>query len=277
MAHRAVGPAQGMKMKEPDYSDLLVKFELDNIPDYYKEYYGNKRHNFFATIQQFPYLWACYLSLDKIWQSEFETIENIGDPSLMFPMILYISGHAKGRVAFELGCSACLAEARSILRDAIEATAHGHRLASNPDLIPVWLKKDEDDTTRKLYKQQFEENKAERLFNGLSELHKLWRQFSEFGSHTNLNSLVERFEIKTTDTHLQYKCNYTGSRPEILIPALFEMILTFHQMEAALFRVCEGRLKLALNIPGMRRDFEAEKERVRRRIITEFKIKPPGR
>jgi len=83
-------------------ADVLVKFERDNIPPYYKEYYGNKRHNFFATIQQFPYLWRCYISLDEIWQREFEVMRDLRDPSLMFPLTVYMSGHAKMRVAFEV-------------------------------------------------------------------------------------------------------------------------------------------------------------------------------
>ena len=263
-------------MNEPTENDLLVKFEQNNIPAYYKDYYRNKRHNFCVTIQKMPYLWNCYLSLDKIWEQEFEAMQNLSDPSLMFPMTLYMSGHAKMRIAFELGCSACLAEAHSILRDAIEAVAHGHRLALNPPLIEVWLKKDDDEMASKSYKQEFEYEKADRLFKDLKELHELWKRFSEFGSHTNLNSMAERFRIETTATHLQYKCNYTGSQPEILGPALFEMILAFNFMEAALFRVCESRLKLDLKIPGMRRAFDGEKEQVRRRIITTLKIKQPS-
>ena len=194
----------------------------------------------------------------------------------MLPMILFMTGHAKMRIAFELGCSACLAEAHSILRDAIEATAHGHRLALNPNLIKVWLEKEENAATHKTYEREFVEHKATQLFKDLKELYGLWKRFSEFGSHTNLNSVVERFGIQTTATHLQYKCNYTGSEPEILTPALFEMILTFHLMEVALFRVCESRLKLDLDIPTMRQTFDREKERVRRHIITTFKIKPPS-
>ena len=32
---------------------LLHKFEIDNIPTQYREYYGIKRNNFFASIQGF--------------------------------------------------------------------------------------------------------------------------------------------------------------------------------------------------------------------------------
>ena len=236
-----------------DPTDVLVKFEKDNIPAYYQEYYSNKRHNLFATIQQFPSLVHCYFSLDEIWLREFECMQTLKDPNLMFPLTLYMSGHAKMRIAFELGGSACLAEARSILRDAIEATAHGHRLALHPELGTVWLKKDDDAQSFMVYKQEFEEHKEQRLFEGLNELYRMWKRFSELGSHTNINAIAERFGTETTATHLQFKCNYTGSKPGILAPALFEMILAFNLMEAALFRVCEGRLRLDIRIPEMRK------------------------
>ena len=253
-------------MREPIESDLLLKIEQEIIPSYYKEYYKNKRHNFFATIQQFSYLWDCYISLDKIWQREFETMENLTDPNLHFPLTLYMSAHAKMRVAFELACSACLAEAHSVLRDAVEATAHGHRLALNPHLLEVWLRKDNDEVASKRYKQEFEEQKATRLFDGLPRLHVLWKQYSELGSHTNVYSMAGRFQAKRTDTHLQFMCNYTGGRPEVLAPALCEMILTFYHMEIALYEVCESRLKLDFEISQMRSKFHDEQERARYRI-----------
>jgi hypothetical protein len=37
----------------PTADDLLLPFEPQNFPAEYKEYYGLKRNNFFATIQKF--------------------------------------------------------------------------------------------------------------------------------------------------------------------------------------------------------------------------------
>jgi hypothetical protein len=78
------------------------------------------------------------------------------------------------------------------LRDAIESAAHGHRLASDPQLLKVWIEKNDSEAGKKVFKQEFEYNKAMQLFDGLPGLHKLWGQFSEFGSHTNINSITNR-------------------------------------------------------------------------------------
>jgi hypothetical protein len=45
---------------EPKETDLLVTFEIQNIPKSYKTYYIVKRNNFFSSIQRFPEMWQYY-------------------------------------------------------------------------------------------------------------------------------------------------------------------------------------------------------------------------
>jgi len=255
--------------------DLLVEFEQAQIPLHYKSYYMNKRYNFFATIRQFSYLWNCYMLLEKILSRDFEVMMELRDPKLMFPMVLFMNGHAKMRVAFELGSAGCLSEAYSILRDAIESVAHGNRIAADPALLKPWVEKNDGKTALEAFKKEFEHNKAMRLFDGLPELHRLWRENSEFGSHTNLNSIVERFKIEKTATHLQYLLNYCGAEPKIAVMALFDMIHAFEQMENVIFELCQERLKLDLELPTMRAQFAQEKEKVRTHIIQTYSVQRP--
>jgi hypothetical protein len=234
-------------IQEPTENDLLVEFERQHIPEHYKSYYLPKRHNLFATIRQFPYIWNCFMHLDKIVLREFEVMQRLRDPNLMLPMMLLMNAHSKIRVAFELSCCTCLPEAHSIMRDAIESAAHGHRLASDPVLLKTWIEKNDSDAARKIFSREFEHEKSTRLFDGLPELHRLWKQFSEFGSHTNINSIVSRFLIRQTATDLQYQLNYVGvGDPKILVLALFEMILVFGEIERMLFKLVETRWRLAV-------------------------------
>jgi hypothetical protein len=59
----------------PPETDLLVPFEIQNIPEKYREYYKVKRNNFFASIQNFPEMWRYYLLLDTIWLREFDDLK----------------------------------------------------------------------------------------------------------------------------------------------------------------------------------------------------------
>ena len=266
--------------RDPTEQDLLVEFERNLLAEpgdqRYKEYYVNKRHNLFTTIQRFPYLWKCFTQLDRILVREFSNTERLGQPHLMFPMVLFMNAHSKMRIAFELGCCTCLPEAHSILRDSIESAAHAHRLASDPQLLKPWIEKNDSEAAKKVFKHEFEYNKATQLFDGLPELHKLWGQFSEFGSHTNINSIVSRFVITQTGTDLQYELHYLGGDPKVLVPALFEMIIAFSLIERTLFNLARTRLELDPELVDMRAKFDKEKEAARALVIKTFGISPPS-
>lgn len=159
-------------------TDVLVSFELQNLPDEFREYYKIKRVNFFASIQNFRFIWNVFLLLDEIWVREFSDFGSVRDVNQMFPLTLYKNAHCKVRLAAELGFSTCVAEAYSIMRDAVESCVHAHRLIGDPQLAAVWLGKDEGKTGYDAYRETFEREKKQRLFAGLGELHDLWTQFS---------------------------------------------------------------------------------------------------
>jgi hypothetical protein len=156
----------------------LVKFEIDNIPAPYREYYGAKRSNFFASIQNFREMWDFYIKLDAVWLRGFADLYVARDPNGMFPLMLYINAHAKIRAAMELAFGGCMSEARSILRDAVEFVAHGHAMVNDPELQKKWLSKNDDAAGLKAFKDAFERHKKEGVFKGLDELHKTWGDLS---------------------------------------------------------------------------------------------------
>ena len=261
----------------PRENDLLVPFEIQNIPAEYREYYAIKRNNFFASIQGFREMWEYYLRLDAIWMREFEDLKIARDPNRMFPLLLYFNAHAKIRVAIELGFSGCMAEARSILRDAIEFVAHAHQMTNDPELQKTWLSKNDGKAALEAFRDAFERHKREGLFEGLDELHKTWGQLSETGSHANINAMADRFVQIRSDTHIEFRLNYTGvedSRMWAL--GLFSMLLASATMEQIFFNDYEGRVKLDHQVVRMRGEFEKYKEQLRQTLIRRYKVEPPG-
>jgi hypothetical protein len=264
-------------MRDPTENDLLVDFERQQIPEHYKSYYLPKRHNLRATIEQFPYIWNCFMRLDEIVQREFDGIQRLRNPNLMLPIVLLMNAHSKVRVAFELSCSTCVPEGHSILRDAIESAAHGNRLASDPQLVKAWIKKNDSEAAKKVFSQEFEDKKAIRLFDTLPELHRLWKQFSEFGSHININSILSKFVVSQTNTDLQFQLNYSGivdAKQFALV--LFEMVLVFAEIEKVIFKLTKDRLQFDHELVDMRDRFAKEKESVRQHIIKTFDVQRPS-
>jgi hypothetical protein len=93
---------------EPKESDLLVPFEIQNLPKDYKEYYLIKRNNLFSSIQGFPALWKYYTMLDDIWLREISDLKPPGNVAQFFPLMLYINAHAKIRISIELASTLCI-------------------------------------------------------------------------------------------------------------------------------------------------------------------------
>jgi len=262
---------------KPEETDLLVPFEIATIPESYREYYRTKRNNFFASVQRFGDLWKYYILLDEIWLLEFNDLKPARDPARMFPLALYFNAHAKIRVAIELAFSGCLAEARSILRDAIEFVAHAHAMLQDVNLQTIWLKKNDDEAALKAFRQAFEHQKGKALFKGLEELYEIWKQLSETGSHANLNALSDRFRQLATNRQIEFRVIYSGAEPRMWALSIFSMLLTCFTMERTLYSDYRDRLQLDDRLVRLREEFEAYKEGLRRTLIIRYQVKPPKR
>jgi hypothetical protein len=115
------------------------------------------------------------------------------------------------------------------------------------------------------------------LFDGLPELHKLWKQFSEFGSHININSIISKFVVSQTDTDMQFQLNYSGvADAKVFAMVLFEMVLVFGEIEKVILKLAKDRLQFDHELLDMRSRFEKEKEDVRQHIIKTFHVQPPS-
>lgn len=262
--------------KAPQESDLLVPLESQILPDDYKEYLKTKRNNFFATIQKFPGMWKYYMHLDHIWSREFGIMETARDFDRMFPLLLYFNAHAKIRVSIELAFSGCMAEARSIMRDAIEFVAHAHTMMGDAELQKIWLSKRDDAAALEAFKDAYERNKKAGVFNGLDELHRSWGQLSETGSHATISAICERFRSVKSDKHVEFRLNYCGLDEPNWALSLFSLLLSCFTMEQTFHGDCKTRLQFDETLIRMRAEFEQLKEQTREEMKIRYKLEPPS-
>jgi len=261
---------------EPQETDFLVKFEIDNIPAEYRDYYRVKRNNLFARIEGFPALWRLYIQLDEIWMREFSDLQRPREIHSMLPLLCCMNCHAKIRVSLELAFSDCLAEARSILRDAIEFFAHAHAMHNYTSLQKIWLEKIEGKQELEAFKDAFERNKKQGLFKGLDELHKSWGQLSETGSHANAVAMAERFVQINSGNDVDFRLNYTGTETKLWVTSVFSMLLTCSTIENTFFLDYNDRLKLDIELISKRTAFQNAKEHLGASIANMFQLSPPG-
>lgn len=262
--------------RAPQESDLLVPLESHIFPAEYKEYYKTKRNNFFASVQKFPGMWKYYMLLDQIWFREFGIMETARDFDRMFPLLLYFNAHAKIRVSIELAFSGCMAEARSIMRDAIEFVAHAHTMMGDAELQKTWLSKSDDAVALEAFKDAYERNKKEGVFKGLDELHRMWGQLSETGSHATISAICERFRSVKSDKHVEFRLNYCGLEEPNWALSLFSLLLTCFTMEQTFYGDCKNRLQFDETLIRMRADFERVKEQTREEMRVRYKLESPS-
>lgn len=265
--------------REPTEADLLLPIESEKLRGDYKEYFKVKRNNFFGTIQKFPGIWRCFLLLDEIWMREFADLEHLCDPNQMFPGTLFMNAHAKIRVAFELAFSCCLGEAWDILRGAIESFAHGHKLIREPHLLNVWIEKDNGKREAEAFKGVFERHRKANLFpsrHGLGRLHEYWCNFSEWGTHTTVASMAQRFESRETSADVEWRLNYTGADPVLSATSLMSMLCASNLMVEGVFGCFRARLQFDNSLINMRTEFQKQMVQLSKVLIKQFRLKPPA-
>ena len=210
------------------------------------------------------------MSLDKIWSREIDNCSNASSAEQVNALLLFVNAHNKARVAVELGLSASITEAFSIMSDAIESVAFAHRIHLQPSLVNMWLEKAGDETK---LKKAFRGDGESQLFNGLPELYNLWVESSHIGSRSVVGSLQQRFANEKAPTYLQLKYDYTSSRD---LPAIAGLLLTLlfaiSYMEEAFFTDFRARLQLDSVLMKMRARFQSEKEICRKYISGRYGI-----
>jgi hypothetical protein len=257
--------------------DLLGNFEQRELRSPYKDYYMVRRNNLFASIEAFRDLWDCFMLANEIWMREFADMHSVSSTGQMFPLALYMNAHAKMLVAMELAFSGCVSEAHSILRDAIESLAHAHRVLSDVALQRIWVERNDGEAGRKAFDREFWHSKREKLFVGLPDLYDLWKQFSDWGSHTNMESIMLRFNIHEDASHIEWRMNYTGIDPDTLEKVLCGILNVFGRMQQIFYEDFRGRLQLDHELMALCTRFHRNKESVRVAIIRKHNIQPPNR
>ena len=270
-----MSPTSPATSRPPQEGDLLVKFEIENFPAEYRDYYAAKRNNLFARIQDFPEMWDLYMKIDSIWMREFNDLQNVRETNRMLPLLLCMNAHAKIRVSIELAFMDSLAEARSILRDGIEFLANAHIMANDSKLQEIWLSKIDGKAALDAFNEAFIHNKKKGVFAGLNELHKAWGDLSETGSHANVTAMAERFEQSKSDGNIEWRLNYIGP-DEMWATTVFTMLVTCSTMEKTLFNDYNSRLNLDGGLRKMRGEVERNKERLKNSLVSRFQLEPPG-
>jgi hypothetical protein len=223
-----------------------------NLRGSYREYFLTKRKNYLAVVRDVPELWDCFLRLDEIWARNLDNMRVVTEKERPPLTAMFRHSHQQFRIAFELGFSTAITEAFSIMRGSIDTAMTAHKIFRGPNLLAVWLRKNDGKAESKAYNDAF---KSANLFPaeyGLGELRSFYRDYSEWGTHPGLGAIVLHTKIAARTTGQDWSHTYLETDGKRTVAFLFRVFEAAIIVEGACFGCFEDRLKIDSELMGMR-------------------------
>lgn len=237
----------------------LFPIEKECFRSEFQKYFKGKRQNFFLTLTAFRPLWDCLQLLNDIWTRETSNLEHLTEQTHLLPKLIFASAHARFLTAIELGYSCCIGDAYSVLRDAIEAVAHAHRIFKDPASAAAWSAKHQGEAELKAHDKIFKWDKKKNLFPddvpSLSKLQTYYGHFCELATHTSVTSIGKNFKDLSTTGTLRWGFSYFETDPQRLAGFLNAMLQVSAHMEEVFYGCFETRLNLDPELSRMRSQF----------------------
>jgi len=138
--------------------------------------------NYLAVVRDLPELWDCFLRLDEIWTRDLSNMRSVPQKERLPVITMFMHSHQQFRIAFELGFSTAISEAWSTMRGSIDTAMVAHKIFREPNLLAVWIRKNDGRAEKNAYKEAF---KSANLFPAqfrLAKLQSFYRDYSESGT-----------------------------------------------------------------------------------------------
>jgi hypothetical protein len=250
---------------------LLLDFEKEAFSTPYAEYFAVKRNKFFANIQAFREIWQCFMALDELWMQEFADLEHLNDPNAGLPIALFMHAHALFRLALEAGFTGSLAECRNLFRMSIEAAYQACLILKHPEVAAAWTSAARTKQAMEEFNRTFNQDKKAKFRQlGLSELHKWWERYSDWG-HIGVNGLGGgRINMDVSPQNVRFEVKYFETDEEIVSLALTDLLYASHILEKSFFDCFRDGLCLDLALAAKREAFVQGAERARHNLINRY-------
>ncbi len=234
----------------------LLPAEEKNLRGPYREYFITKRTNYLNVVRDLPELWDCFLRLDEIWARGLDNMRVVTEKERPPLIAMFRHSHQQFRIAFELGFSTAITEAWSIMRGSIDTAMVAHKMFREPNLLAVWLRKNDGKAERKVYNDAF---KSANLFPaqyGLAKLQSFYREYSEMGTHPGYGAIALHTRIEARTTGQDWNHTYLETDGKRAVAFLFQMLEAATLVEGACFKCFEDRLKLDSDLMNLRMKLE---------------------
>jgi hypothetical protein len=211
--------------------------------------------NYLAVVRDLPELWDCFLRLDEMWARGLNNMQVVTERERPPLIAMFRHSHQQFRIAFELGFSTAITEAWSIMRGSIDTAMVAHKIFREPNLLVVWLRKNDGKVEMKTYKEAFKSGNLFPARYGLAELRSFYRDYSEWGTHPGPGTMSLHTTIEATATGQDWTHTYLETNGKRAVTFLFQMLEAATLVEGACFNCFEDRLRLDSDLMDKRMKF----------------------
>lgn len=234
-------------MSDQTPSTELLPFEKQNFHGTYRQFFADKRGSFFNTVKAFAPIWDAFQLLDEVWSRELNDLSVPSSPTHILPGVLFYAAHANIRMAFELGFSRRLSDARGVMRSGIESVAFARNFLQKPQLVSQLMSQQSSaHARRRAFKRAFASIRKQ-LFPkkcGLDRLHRSWQRFSDAGAHSTMSSLAAHLTGRTSSHTSEISFRYVDADKPFLHSSLSDLLVCGVEMERLFFMSFKDRLEL---------------------------------
>jgi hypothetical protein len=223
---------------------ILLPAEDRNLREPYREYSITKRRNYLTVVRHLPELWDCFLKLDEIWVRDLVNMTTVTEKERPSLILMFRHSHQQFRIAFELGFATAITEAWSIMRGSIDTAMVAHKIFREPNLLAVWVRKNDGKAELKEYKKAFKSANLFPVEYGWGGTAILLSCYSEWGTHPGIGAISLHAKIEAVATGLHWKHTYLEADAKRTAAFLFRMLEACALIEGACFKCFEDRLKL---------------------------------
>ena len=202
----------------------MPQWENDPLSSFLADAARNER----VSSLNFPDIFAQVQRTHSALKSLAEITENNRDIALVVPRILMARASAAFLAATRLGLAGHTVEAHMVLRGVIEASWYAIHIAMDPNppsRVHVWLRRGENDDTRRLCRREFHPDKVEPTYRTADPvtaavLEKLYDGMIEWGAHPNEQGILAAITSNVTSGGLVLNVHLLSNSPVLIKVAL---------------------------------------------------------
>jgi len=162
----------------------------DELSKYIKEAWHNTYATFANLRPQYDHIKKIHLNYQKI-------IDNLINTPDWFPSFFLMRSHASYLGAVQLSLSGQIPETYMVLRGCLENSLYGLYVTKNPDTQEIWLKRDENDESKKKCRNEFTDIAKN-----------LYEMTIDYGAHPNERAFMSLMSQSKDEQKVDFKMYY---------------------------------------------------------------------